>query len=54
MSQNLLTTINIGSENALVLSGKTPLPETMLTQIYITVWRHLAAVSLINMAVGLL
>ena len=32
--------INIGSGNGLVLSGNKPLPEPMLTQIYVAKWRH--------------
>ena len=31
---------NIGSGNGLVPSGNKPLPETMLTQIYVTIWCH--------------
>ena len=31
-----------GSGNGLVLSGNKPLPEPMLTQIYVTIWRHQA------------
>ena len=32
--------INIGSGYGLVPSGSKPLPEPMLTQIYIALWRH--------------
>ena len=32
--------VNIGSGNGLVPSGKKPLPEPMLTQIDIAIWRH--------------
>ena len=31
---------NIGSENGLVPSGNTALPEPLLTQIYVTIWGH--------------
>ena len=31
---------NIRSGDYLVLSGNKPLPEPMLTQIYVTKWRH--------------
>ena len=31
---------NIGSGNGLVPSGIKPLPEPMLTQIYVAKWRH--------------
>ena len=31
---------NIGSGNALVPSGNKPLPKPILTQIYVTIWRH--------------
>ena len=30
----------IGSGNGLVPSGNKPLPEPMLTQIFIAIWRH--------------
>ena len=33
---------NIGLGNGLVPSGTKPLPKPMLTQIYITIWHHLA------------
>ena len=40
MSQELLDDkSNIGSGNSLVPSGTKPLPEPMLTQIYV-IWRH--------------
>ena len=29
-----------GSDNGLVPSGNKPLPEPMLTQIYVAIWRH--------------
>ena len=32
--------VNIGSGNGLVPSGKKPLPEPMLTQISVAIWRH--------------
>ena len=32
--------INIGSGNGLVPSGNKPLPEPMLTQIYVAIWLH--------------
>ena len=32
--------INLGSGYGLVLSGTKPLPEPMLTQIYVVIWRH--------------
>ena len=32
--------VNIGSGNGLVPSGNKPLPELMLTQIYVTKWHH--------------
>ena len=32
--------VNIGSGNDLVPSGTKPLPEPMLTQFYVTIWRH--------------
>ena len=35
-----LMLVNIGSGNGLVLSGNKPLPEPMLTQIYVAIWRH--------------
>ena len=37
---------NIGSDTGLVLSGNKPLPEPMLTLIYVAKWRHLAKMSL--------
>ena len=33
--------VNIGSDNGLVASADKPLPEPILTQIYIDIWRHL-------------
>ena len=35
-----LTDDVIGSGNGLVLSGNKPLPEPMLTQIFVAKWRH--------------
>ena len=35
-----LTDVNIGSGNGLVPSGNKPLPEPMLTQIYVVKCRH--------------
>ena len=32
--------VNIGSGNGLVPSGNKPLPEPMLTQIYVATWCH--------------
>ena len=32
--------VNIDSGNGLVPSGNKPLPEPMLTQIYVAKWRH--------------
>ena len=32
--------VNIGSDNCLVPSGNKPLPDLMLTQIYIAIWWH--------------
>ena len=32
--------VNIGSGNGLVPSGSRPLPKLMLTQFYVTIWRH--------------
>ena len=40
MTQNLNIIVNIGSGNGLVPSGNEPLPEPMLTQIYVTIWPH--------------
>ena len=37
--------VNIGSGNGLVPSGNKPLPEPMLTHIYVTVWRHYPTMS---------
>ena len=34
--------VNIGSGNGLVPSGNKPLPEPILTQIYVTMWHHQA------------
>ena len=35
----------LGSGNGLVPWGTKPLPEPMLTQIYVIIWRHLAMIS---------
>ena len=32
--------VNIGSGNGLVPSGNKPLPEPMMTQISVAIWRH--------------
>ena len=32
--------LNMGSGNGLVPSGNKPLPEPMLTEIYIAIWHH--------------
>ena len=40
-----LTISQIGSGNGLVPSGNKPLPEPMLTQIYVAIWRHQATMS---------
>ena len=37
-TEHLWWSVNIG----LVLSGNKPLPETMLAQIYVTIWYHKA------------
>ena len=37
--------VNIGSGNGLVLSGTKPLPDPMLTQFYVTIWRHQTTMS---------
>ena len=37
--------VNIGSGNGLVLPDNKPLPESMLTQICVAIWRHQATVS---------
>ena len=34
--------VRIGLGNGLVLSGNKPLPESMLTRIYVAIWCHLA------------
>ena len=39
------TYVNIGSGNALVPSGIKPLPEPMLTHMYVAIWHHQAAMS---------
>ena len=40
MPQNTIEKSNISSGQGLVPSGNKPLPEPMLTQIYIAMWRH--------------
>ena len=40
-----LDLVNIGSGNGLVSSGNKPLPEPVLTQIYVAKWRHLASMN---------
>ena len=42
MSQNHISDVKIGSGNGLVPLGNKPLPEPMLTQIYIDICLHLA------------
>ena len=37
---DLADDVNIGSGNGLVPWGNKPLPEPMLTQIYVAKWRH--------------
>ena len=37
--------VRIGLGNGLVLSGNKPLPEPMLTEIYVAIWCHLAPMS---------
>ena len=37
--------VNIGSGDGLVLSGDKPLPEPMLTQFFVTIWRHKATMN---------
>ena len=41
MSQDMTDDwFNIGSGKGMVPDGTKPLPESMLTQIYFTIWRH--------------
>ena len=40
-----LMKINIGSGNGLVPSGNKPLPEPVLSQMYVTIWHHQATMS---------
>ena len=40
MPQNLTDHVNIGSGIGLVPPGNKPLPEPLLTQIYVAKWRH--------------
>ena len=44
--------INIGSGNGLMPLGNMPLPEPLLTQMYITVWHHSATMILTHWAQG--
>ena len=37
---NLTDDVNIGSGNDLVPPGNKPLPEPMLSQFYVAIWRH--------------
>ena len=37
--------VNIGAGNGLVPSGNNPLPEPMLTQIYVAIWHQQATMS---------
>ena len=37
--------VNIDSGNGLVPSGNKPLPDPMLTQIYVTIWCHQATMN---------
>ena len=39
-TEHLWWQVNIASGNGLVPSGSKPLPEPMLTWIYVTIWRH--------------
>ena len=39
-----LIKVSVGSGNGLVPSGNKPLPEPMLTQIYVTIWHHSATI----------
>ena len=45
LPQNTVDKVNIGSANSLVPSGTEPLPEPMLSQIYVTIWYHQATMS---------
>ena len=40
MSQDFADDVNIGSGNGMVPSDNKPLPEPMLTQIYVAIWHH--------------
>ena len=44
----MINQFNIGSCNGFVASGNKPLPEPMLTQIYVTIWQHKVTMSLQN------
>ena len=37
--------VNVGSSNGVVPSCNKPLPEPVLTKIYLAIWRHLATMS---------
>ena len=39
--------VNSGSGNGLVPLGKKPLPQSMLTQIYVAIWHHYESIPLI-------
>ena len=41
--------VNIGSGNGLVPSGIKPLPELMLTQFYVVIWRHNVALLVLKL-----
>ena len=45
LRMNAQVSVNTGSGNGLVPSGNKPLPEPMLTQIYVTIWHHQATMS---------
>ena len=45
MPMGLIDDVSIGSGNGLVPSGNKPLAEPMLTQIYVSIWRHRATMS---------
>ena len=45
MPQNPFDDKNIGSGNGLVPNETKPLPEPMLSQIYVAIWHHQATMS---------
>ena len=45
MPQDLINDINICSGNDAAPSGDTPLPESVLNQIYVALWRHWTTMS---------